>query len=187
MAKSKKQVYQFKITLNGIKPPIWRRVQVESDITLSQLSCIIQAAMGWIGGHLHMFIIGGEEYSAPNEDWEGIKDDSKALLGKLLARGQKQFTYEYDMGDGWKHSIVLEATLPVEAGKTYPVCLAGARACPPEDCGGIYGYEEFLEAIADKKHSRHKELLDWIGGDFDPELFDLEETNAILAEIDYDC
>lgn len=187
MAKINKQVYQFKITLKDIKPTIWRRIQVESDITLRQLSCVIQAAMGWMGGHLHMFIIGGAEYSAPNEDCEGIKDDSKAVLGKLLARGPKQFIYEYDMGDGWKHSIVLEAALPVEAGKTYPLCLAGARACPPEDCGGTYGYEDFLKAIGDKKHPQHKELLEWIGGDFDPELFDLEETNALLAEIDYDA
>ena len=186
MAKVKKQVCQFKITLKDIKPAIWRRVQVESDITLRQLSCIIQAAMGWGGGHLYMFIIGGAEYSAPHEDSVGIKDDSKAVLGKLLAKGPKQFTYEYDMGDGWKHSIVLEATLPAEAGKTYPLCLAGARACPPEDCGGTYGYEDFLKAIGDKKHPQHKEMLDWIGGDFEPELFDLEETNAVLAEIDYD-
>src|SRR3989338_6218982 len=90
------------------------------------------------------------------------------------------------MGDGWKHSVVLEAPLPAEAGKTYPLCLAGARACPPDDCGGPYGYEDFLKAIGDKKHPQHKEMLDWIGGDFDPELFDLEETNAVLAETDYD-
>ncbi|MDO8804489.1 MAG: plasmid pRiA4b ORF-3 family protein [Elusimicrobiota bacterium] len=90
------------------------------------------------------------------------------------------------MGDGWKHSVVLEATLPAEAGKTCPLCLAGSRSCPPEDCGGPYGYEDFLKAIGDKKHPQHKEMLEWIGGDFDPELFDQEETNAVLAEIDYD-
>ena len=186
MANIRKQVFQFKITLRDIKPAIWRRVQVESDITLRQLSCIIQTAMGWGGGHLHMFIIGGAEYSQPHEDCEGIKDDSKTVLGRLIATGIKSFTYEYDMGDGWKHSVALEAILPVEAGKTYPRCLAGKRACPPDDCGGPYGYEDFLKAIKDKKHPEHKEKLDWIGGFFDPECFDLEETNSVLASIDYD-
>lgn len=186
MAKIKKHVYQLKVMLKDIKPTIWRRVQVESDITLRQLSCIVQAAMGWGGGHLHMFIVGGAEYSAPHEDSVGIKDDSKAVLGKLLAKGPKQFTYEYDMGDGWKHSIALESTMPVETGKTYPLCLAGARACPPEDCGGPYGYKDFLGAIKDKKHPEHKEKLDWIGGRFDPEFFSLTETNAALFDIDCD-
>lgn len=186
MAKAKKQVYQFKITLEDAAPAIWRRVQVDNDITLRQLSCIIQAAMGWAGGHLHLFLIGGAEYSVLDEDSEGIKDDSKAVLGKLPAKDLKKFLYEYDMGDGWRHLVELEAALPAEPGKACPLCLAGARACPPEDCGGIPGYEEFLEAIKDKKHPRHKELLEWIGGHYDPEHFDLEETNSTLAHIDYD-
>ncbi len=187
MAKASKKVYQFKITLEEITPAIWRRVQVESDITLRQLSFIIQTAMGWAGGHLHLFYIGAAQYSAPHEDSEGVKDDSKTALAKLPAKALKKFSYEYDMGDGWRHVIELEATLPAEPGKTYPLCLAGARACPPEDCGGIPGYEDFLAAIKDKKHPEHKEKLDWIGGDFDPELFDLEETNSGLMHIDYDA
>jgi len=186
MAKTKKQVYQFKITLKDVEPAIWRRVQVESDITLRQLSCILQASMGWFGGHLHLFRLGGAEYSPPDEDSEGITDDSKTVLGKLPAKDLKEFTYEYDMGDGWEHLLELEATLPPEPGKTYPFCLAGARACPPEDCGGVYGYEDFLKAIKDKKHPEHKEKLDWIGGHFDPEFFSLEETNSALTNIDYE-
>ncbi len=185
MAKAKKQVYQFKITLEEIAPAVWRRVQVESDITLRQLSFIIQTAMGWAGGHLHLFYIGGEQYGPPDEDSEGLKDDSLTVLGKLPAGKLKKLIYEYDLGDGWRHALELEATLPAEPGKSYPLCLAGERACPPEDCGGVYGYEDFLKAIKDKKHPEHKEKLDWIGGSFDPELFDLKETNAALADIDY--
>lgn len=182
---TKKQVYQFKITLEDIKPAIWRRVQVDSDITLRQLSFIIQTAMGWVGGHLHLFYVGAGQYGPPDEDSEGLNDDSLAALSKLPAAKLKKFVYEYDMGDGWRHTLKLEAVLPAEPGKIYPLCLAGERACPPEDCGGVYGYEDFLKAIKDKKHPEHKEKLDWIGGSFDPELFDLEETNAALVDIDY--
>lgn len=186
-AGSARKVYQFKITLEDAAPAIWRLVRVESDITLRQLSCIIQAAMGWAGGHLHLFLIGGAQYGIPDEDSEGLKDDSQTVLGRLPVNNLKKFIYEYDMGDGWRHKVELDAVMPAEPGKTYPLCLAGARACPPEDCGGIPGYEEFLEAIKDKKHPRHKELLDWIGGHYDPEHFDLEEANSALAHIDYDA
>ena len=187
MPKTKKRVYQFKITLKDVKPTVWRRVQVESHFTLRQFSRVIQAAMGWAGGHLHLFNIGGEQYSVPNEDWEDVQDDSALVLGKVPAAALNKFIYEYDMGDGWRHLLELEAVGPAEPGKTYPACLAGARACPPEDCGGPYGYQDFLAAIKDKNHPEHKEKLDWIGGHFDPEFFSLEEINTGLSDIDYDA
>ena len=182
-------VYQLKITLNDIRPPIWRRVQTK-DCTLGRLHDIIQAVMGWDDYHLHEFEIGPQRYGAP-EQWQDdfwgdeaeMGNERKVKLGHLVEQGVKKIRYQYDMGDSWWHTITVEKTLPAEAGITYPRCIAGERACPPEDCGGPWGYGNFVEAIQNPKHEQHEELLEWVGGDFDPEAFDLEATNEELQAL----
>jgi len=182
--KSFSQVYQFKITLQNIKPPIWRRIQVPEIYTFWDLHVAVQDAMGWSDYHLHEF-----EIVNPLTGLKvniGIPDDE---FGKKILLGSRQkistyfsmenpsADYVYDFGDDWKHKIQLEKILPADKNITYPICTAGERACPPEDCGSVRGYEEFLEAIMDPQHQRHEELLEWAGGEFDPEHFDPKEIN----------
>lgn len=116
------------------------------------------------------------------EDLDTV-DEKTVTLDKIVRREKFKFIYEYDFGDGWEHELLIEKILPVEDGKTYPVCLTGKRACPPEDCGGIWGYSDFLEAVQDPDHPEHEEMLDWAGGEFDPAVFDLQEVNAELKEL----
>ena len=188
MARAKRSttrvVYQIKVTLKGSKPPIWRRMQVTSETTLAQLHRILQGVMGWEGYHLYQFEVSGMEYGDPRmlEEMEG--EDARRVTLETLVRGEKfKFLYEYDFGDSWDHELLVEKILPVEARKRYPVCLTGKRACPPEDCGGIWGYASFLEAIQDPQHPEHEEMVDWVGGEFDPEAFDLEEVNNELQNL----
>ncbi|HVU88054.1 MAG TPA: plasmid pRiA4b ORF-3 family protein [Pirellulales bacterium] len=182
-AKQPSQVYRFKITLLDVKPPIWRRIEV-ADGTLDELHEHIQTAMGWTNSHLHQFDIGGRRYGDPellDDGWgdRDFVDSTKLRLNKLLDKKRKSFRfhYEYDFGDGWRHEIIYEGVQPAEPGAKYPRCTEGARACPPEDCGGPWGYMDFLEAIRDPKHESHDDLLEWIGGEFDSEAFDLKEAN----------
>jgi hypothetical protein len=182
MAKTKEAgvVYQLKITLKDVQPPVWRRVQVK-DSSLAELHDIIQICMGWYNSHLHAFEIGGVQYGEPDPDgMMEYRDERKCKLSQVVDQGIKTFIYTYDFGDNWDHAIQLEKTLPPEPGVRYPRCVAGARACPPEDCGGAWGYGSFLEAIRNPKHAEHEEMLEWIGGEFDPEKFDLEAMNLEL-------
>jgi hypothetical protein len=177
-------VYQLKVTLMDSKPPIWRRIQVSSDITLYTLHQIIQEAMGWTDSHLHQFIIGGKYYGEPNPDYGfEMADESRVKLNRVVKGEKAKFRYEYDFGDNWQHQIVVEKILTPEAGVHYPRCLTGKRNCPPEDCGGVWGYADFLEAIQNPEHPEHDELLEWVGGEFDPEAFDLDEVNQALKHI----
>ena len=177
-------VYQIKVTLKGSKPPIWRRMQVASETTLAQLHHILQGVMGWEGSHLHQFVIGGIPYGEPEMRGELEAEDARTVTLDSLVRGEQlTFLYKYDFGDSWEHELRIEKTLPREGGKRYPVCLTGKRACPPEDCGGIWGYADFLEAIHDPKHPEHDEMLAWVGGEFDPDAFDLEEVNTQLQSL----
>jgi hypothetical protein len=174
------QVYQLKITLRDMKPPVWRRVQVK-DCTLAKLHGILQTCMGWDRYHLHAFDIGGEQYSEPDPDgMMEAEDERKVKLSQVVAQGYKKFSYTYDFGDNWDHAIQVEKVLDPEPGVRYPCCVAGKRACPPEDCGGPWGYGDFVEAIQNPKHERHEELLEWVGGEFDPEVFDIEAVNEEL-------
>ncbi|HET91351.1 MAG TPA: plasmid pRiA4b ORF-3 family protein [Chloroflexi bacterium] len=174
-------IYQIKITLKGSKPPIWRRVLVHSDVTLEKLHYIIQDAMGWTNSHLHQFIVGGTYYGESHPDYglDDMIDERRMRLEEIASEGDK-FIYEYDFGDSWEHVVLVEKVLEPETGQRYPVCIKGKRACPPEDVGGVWGYEEFLETIRDPDHPDHEEYLEWVGDDFDPEAFDLEETNDLL-------
>ncbi len=173
------RVYQLKITLKDSKPPIWRRVEVPDDITLSRLHTIIQAAMGWTDSHLHMFTVGQTSYGVPDPSYDDdVHDERRVKLNQLLTEPKQKFSYEYDFGDSWTHVVLLEQVRESAPGLRYPRCTAGKRACPPEDCGGIWGYADFLAAIIDPEHPEHDDMLEWVGGEFDPELFDPDEVNA---------
>lgn len=174
-------VYQLKVTLQNTKPPIWRRIQVRASTTLPRLHDTIQVAMGWTDSHLHQFVINGVEYGEPDPDFgDDMRSEQRIKLERVVTTEKDRFVYEYDFGDSWTHVILLEKILPPELDVYYPRCLAGKRACPPEDVGGVWGYAEFLEAIRDANHPEHDELLGWCGGEFDPEAFSLAEVNRAL-------
>jgi hypothetical protein len=176
-------IYQIKVTLNDSKPPIWRRILVADTTTLLQLHDILQIVMGWADYHLHMFTINGQIYGNPEDDEMGFmktKNESRFKLNQLVGREGLKFRYEYDFGDGWLHDLLVEKILPAEKGAYYPICVTGKRACPPEDSGGVGGDEEILEARANPKHPQHREYKEWIGENFDPEHFDLDEVNKVL-------
>ena len=157
-------MYQIKVTLKGSKPPIWRRMQITSDTTLAKLHRILQRVMGWEGSHLYQFVTGGIAYGDPSMLGELDAEDARTVTLAALMRGEKsKLLYEYDFGDSWEHELLVEKILPLDEGKRYPVCLTGKRACPPEDCGGVWGYVSFLEAIHDPEHPEHEEMLEWIG------------------------
>jgi hypothetical protein len=171
------EVYQFKITLQESIPPIWRRIQV-GDCTLDKLHEHIQSAMGWTNSHLNHFRIEETLYGDPllmQETFEEMKykDATTTRLSDLLPKGGGRFAfeYEYDFGDGWMHEVLFEGRIPADPKAKYPLCLEGARACPPEDVGGVWGYAELVEALADPKHERHGELSEWMPKKFDPEAF----------------
>jgi hypothetical protein len=181
------QVYQLKITLADINPPIWRRVQVSSTISLATLHTIIQEVMGWEDSHMHQFKVGktyyGTSYPDDFDDVTMTKDEKTVALSEVIAKPKAKMVYEYDFGDSWEHEVLLEKILPPEPGVKYPVCLDGKRACPPEDCGGSWGYADLVEAIQDPKHPEHEDRLEWIGGSFDPEAFDVGKVNRALKRL----
>ena len=171
-------LYRLKVTLRGLRPLIWRRFLVPSDITLKRLHDSLQMVMGWTNSHLHQFESHGVHYRISGREF-GVEcvSENRMALCEVLCRPKDRLVYEYDFGDCWIHDVVLEAVLPPGKGGCYPVIEAGKRACPPEDVGGDYGYLNFLEAIADPKHPEHEDMLEWIGGSFDPEAFNVVEAN----------
>ena len=178
------QLYLLKITLRYSDPPIWRRLVVPATIRLYKLHKGIQVAMGWWDSHLHQFVINGREYGDPSiAEWGEVLNERRYKLKNVAPRKGSKFMYEYDFGDGWQHDIVVEKILPNESGSKYLICLDGRRACPPEDVGGIPGYEEFLQAINDPEHEEHESYLEWIGGEFDAERFDIDRVNKIFSRL----
>lgn len=166
MATQAKTVHRLKVTLRQVKPPVWRRIEVPSEIKLSDLAGVLEEAMGWFGGHLHGFEADGVIYGVPDDEGFGFRrtvDEGKARLGEVLPVVKSKMRWDYDFGDGWEHDVVVEAIEARQRGVTYPLCLAGRRACPPEDCGGPWGYSELLEVLRDPTHERHEELSDSAG------------------------
>ena len=177
----KKRLYQLKIVLKQSRPPIWRRVQVPSDITFATLHKVIQAVMGWHECHLHEFCRGKLHIGMLLPDDEGYVDDEKAikLHAVIMKRGEK-FQYTYDFGDIWSHDVTLEKVGELDPKIRYPVCLAGERACPPENSGGLEGYYDKLDIVKNPQHPAYDETKEWMG-DFDPEFFDIDEANKFLS------
>lgn len=174
------RIYQIKVTLKWSKPPIWRRLQVRGDTKLDKLHQILQIAMGWWGEHLHAFEAGGVAYGEPDPDFPSdLRQERNVRFDKIAQEGDT-FRYEYDFGDSWVHEIMVEKVLDPEPGVRYPRCLAGKRACPPEDCGGVPGYERLLDIVANPKDEEHAEIVAWLGEEFDPEAFDLDAVNEEL-------
>ncbi|MEX1007423.1 MAG: plasmid pRiA4b ORF-3 family protein [Acidimicrobiia bacterium] len=184
-------MFQLKVMLLDTKPPIWRRVLVDGGSTLDHLHEVIQAAFGWWNYHLHEFEVGRTRYGVPDpdEDWGEPRRDERRTRVDAIASEGSSFRYTYDFGDGWDHEITVEKVLPADSTPTLPACIDGRRACPPEDCGGTWGYRELLEILADPTHPEHDERREWLGQPFDPDAFDPSEfedklRNGRLAVFD---
>ena len=183
-----KQIYQIQIALKGSKPKIWRRLLIPSDTSLPKLHEIIQIAMGWEGYHLHQFEKNNICYSTKSiEDdmWGGVDivDYKRIKISSLLISEKDKIKYEYDFGDSWEHDVILEKITDVTEKPKHAVCIAGKRNCPPEDCGGIWGYEDLLEILKNPEHAEYQEMLDWLGDEFDAEYFSKDETNQLLKMV----
>lgn len=176
-------LHRLRITLRSVKPPIWRRIEVASDVTLAELSDLLEGAMGWMGGHLHAYEAEGVTYERPDPD-DGLsrraKDESDHRLGEVLGAVGAKMRWDYDFGDGWQHNIVIEAIEPLDPSVGYPRCVAGRRACPPEDCGGPWGFQELLHAISDPTHPRHEELTEWLPVDYNPDEFNPDDATEAM-------
>lgn len=180
-ARGASTVHQLKMTIAGTKPPVWRRVVVPSSIDLAALHRVIQTAFGWWDCHLHEFDLDGTRYGSDDGDgWgEPPQDERRARLDRLTTAGSK-FTYTYDFGDDWEHKVVVEKVEPANPKLSYPACTGGRRACPPEDCGGVWGYANLLAVLADPSDDEHASMLEWVGGAFDPDEFDPATVTARL-------
>lgn len=175
------QVFQFKVTLLGIDPPIWRRIQVRGSTMLPKLHDTLQVVLGWHDGHLHSFTANGAEYAMPVPGGlPGTRSEQRVRLDRLVSQPEDRIYYLYDFGDNWEHELLVETVLPADPAMKYPLALSGALAGPPDDVGGIWGYDAFLEAIYDPNNPEHADMLEWAGGAFDPEAFDLTEVNRLL-------
>jgi Plasmid pRiA4b ORF-3-like protein len=185
IAGSARLVYQLKITLRGVsKPPVWRRVLVPGGITLRDLHDVIQLAMGWEDDHLHVFSTGWQDFGPPGNGL-GFADDGRVLLSQVLAGPGDRLRYTYDFGDDWEHDIVVEEIGPAAPGELVPSCVTGKGACPPEDCGGPWGYAVLKEVLANPAHEDHLNLLQWLGlgagEDFDSKEFSAVDVSTRLS------
>ena len=182
--------YQLQVLLNGSQPPIWRRLQIPGAANLSWLHAVLQVAMGWTNSHLHQFVCGEHMYADPEAQlgqYEGdppVLAESKFTVAELLNDIHQGLVYDYDFGDSWEHIVTVEKILPADdPTPATAVCLAGSRACPPEDCGGIGGYVELLRALKNRKHPEHTSMKEWLGRPFDPEAFDVLKANRWLRKL----
>lgn len=174
-----------RVSLAEITPAIWRQIRLSGAMTLEDLHFAIQGAFGWENSHMHVFTLSADEtYSvSAAKSWsadvgvEGAGDAAKITLQEIVARKIKRFTYEYDFGDSWLHEITIESASPATEPIAMPQCLAGERNGPPDDCGGVPGYYNFVEAMSDPKHPEHRELKEWHGGKYKPELFSVKTAN----------
>ncbi|HNQ44637.1 MAG TPA: plasmid pRiA4b ORF-3 family protein [Candidatus Cloacimonadota bacterium] len=181
MAAKFKNVYQFKITLLNVKPQIWRRIQVPETYRFWDLHCAIQDAMGWEDCHLHEFRVpsvkGGKDLEIGISEEIVTMKSTKVRIANHISLGNPNAGYWYDFGDDWWHKLKLEKILPSAPNLNYPLCLAGKRACPPEDSGGPWRYQHLLDVMKDPKDPEYEDALDWMGEDFDPEKFDPKDVN----------
>ena len=169
-------VHVLRIQLRHIEPPIWRTFAVASDTKLPKFNRILQAVMGWEGYHLHMFNVAEIAFGEKDEDADYVIPERNITVNQILPRPGSALRWDYDFGDGWEHDVVVESIDEPRPETRYPICTGGERACPPEDCGGPWGFEELLEAIADSTHPRHDELIEWLPLGYDPAEFDPEQA-----------
>ena len=181
--------YQLKVTLLESDPMIWRRLRVPGTTTLKRLDRIIQEAMGWTNSHLHVFTAGGAPYSAPSSEWEvEMHDETRVRLADIAREEGEAFVYEYDLGDGWRHQVLVEEIVFQKDGFKDPLCTDGERACPPEDSGGLGGYYEKLEVLRNPTHEEHEDTRIWMESmagvsPFDPEAFDVVAANRRIRSL----
>ena len=178
-------VLQLKVSLAGASdPPVWRRLLVPASTRLDRLHDVIQAAMGWEDYHLHAFTAGDVDYG-PADSELGHRNERRTALGDVIGERGDRMRYIYDFGDHWQHDVVVEKVLAAQPGSRYPICLTGKGRCPPEDCGGLWGYAELRETLADPTHEDHADMLEWLGiataAEFDPYAFDVDDVNAVLG------
>ena len=183
-AKGSGPAMQLKLSLRGVsKPAVWRRLLVPADTRLDRLHNVIQTSIGWTDTHLHVFCTAAGDYGIPDPEL-GFKNERSAQLAQFLKEPGDRMSYTYDFGDGWEHDIVLEKRLSPGTGEHMPACLAGNGACPPEDCGGPWGYADLQDALADPHHEGHEDMLEWLGldsaEDFDPVGCDVVEISDVL-------
>ena len=183
-------IYHLMVILLDTEPLIWRRLQVPGDASLDWLHAVLQVAVGWTNSHLHAFQVGEDCYSATRQhfaEFEGdpeILEERKFTLQQIAPHEQDAFGYEYDFGDSWAHAIMVEKILPLgAAATTTALCLDGARACPPDDCGGVGGYEDLLKILKNRKHPEHQSMKEWLGRPFDAEAFDVAKANLWLKKL----
>lgn len=178
-----RHIYQLHVSLADVIPPVWRRLLVPGGYTLDRLHRAIQLAMGWHNCHLHSFDIGGVQYGEPDPDGElALRDELDHRLDAVARKGSR-FRYTYDFGDWWEHEVVVEDVVAADPDERYPTCVDGARACPPEDCGGAFGYAELLSALGDAAHPRHEHLREWLGREFDAEQFTASRAATLLRRL----
>ncbi|MCA1680573.1 MAG: plasmid pRiA4b ORF-3 family protein [Actinobacteria bacterium] len=177
-------IAQIKVKLLGVtKPPVWRRLQLRADTRLDQLHEILQAALGWENYHMHAFSFGEEEFGIPDPEL-GFSDERQVTLGELIDVGTR-FRYTYDFGDDWQHEILIEDLLDADPNTHYPTLVAAKGACPPEDCGGPWGYANLRAILAEPSHNEHQQMLEWLGlndaNEFDPSAAPTDDIDYELA------
>lgn len=182
------KILQLKISLKGSNPRIWRRFLVEDSISFHRLHVIIQKVMGWENYHLYEFGVNNTQLGQIDLDAldsnPELEDSEKIQLSEYINEKKQKISYLYDFGDNWEHLVVVEKILEKDNSQRYPICLDGERNGPPEDAGGTWGYSDKLKIRKNKNHPRYKELIvEWLGEDFDPEKFDLDEINKKLQRI----
>jgi hypothetical protein len=174
-------LYEIKVELKDVEPPIWRVIRVPSRTSLLRFHRILQRTMGWTNSHLHLFEVDGTRYGEPSTEWDiEVLDSRKMTLEKIFFGGRKSFLYEYDLGDSWMHAITLIGTVE---GEEELGCAAGSRVCPPEDCGGPMGYRDLLIALSDPDHEEHDAMLEWVGGKFAPNAFNVASVDRALKRL----
>jgi len=180
-------IYQLKIELKGSEPKIWRRIQVAEDTSFSDLHDIIQLTMGWENSHLFEFKVNKVRIFDFEENFDdgsnpAERDSFDTLLNEIVNLIKTKFTYIYDFGDHWEHDIQVEKILPALKEKSFPICIDGERAGPPEDCGGIWGYQDILKILTDKNHPQYEEITSWLGDEWNAESFNCDHVNILLKD-----
>jgi Plasmid pRiA4b ORF-3-like protein len=173
-------VHTLRVSMRDITPEVWRRLRIRSDMPLPKLARVLEQAMGWYGHHLHMFDVRGLLFGVPDEDAEYMINEKVATVKHVLPKIGNTLRWDYDFGDGWEHDVVAVAIDAASEGNLRTLCLDGERACPPEDCGGVSGYERLLDVLANPKHPEHAAVVDWAPAGFDPAAFDLVAVNRRL-------